>query len=330
MPARRGRRIGPRRLAVAILVLAVLGLNGVAWMQAWTMTHYTASGARTPPPEALSWPARAWTVLTGVSIPRPQNTQTPADLGLAYEVRRIALPTGETLEAWWVPQPTVRGVVLLFPAYATSKESLLAPAAAFHTQGYSTLLVDFRGAGGSSGSDTTLGAREGQDVAAAARYARLAWPGRPLVLYGISMGAAAVLHAVAQEGVQPAALILESPYDRLLDTARNRFASMGLPAFPGAELIVFWGSVQHGFDGFGLNPVDYAPTVTCPTLLLHGEQDPRVTVAQNAAIYARLGGRKQLVSFLGAGHELLIAAAPDHWQRSVAGFLAGIAPGAQP
>ncbi len=220
-----------------------------------------------------------------------------------------------------MPHSQPHGIVLMFPGYAESKESLLAPAAALYEMGYDTLLVDFRGAGGSSGQDTMLGVREGNDVALAVDYARHNWPGRPIVLYGVSMGAAAVLRAVASEDVQPAALILESPFDSLLDTVGNRFHSMGLPAFPAAELLIFWGGVQQGYNGFAHNPADYARSVKCPVLLMHGERDPRVTTEQARAIYDHLGGPKQFVSFPGAGHEALIAVAPGVWKESVDGFL---------
>jgi len=181
--------------------------------------------------------------------------------------------------------------------------------------------VDFRGSGGSSGDDTTLGVREAADVALSVAYARRIWPEQPLVLYGISMGSAAVLRAIAAAGVRPDAVILESPFDRLLATTRNRFRAMGLPAFPSAELLLFWGGVQQGFDGFAHNPVDYAAGVDCPALLLHGERDPRVTVEQAGMVFERLPGPKERVLFPGAGHEMLIAAAPELWYQSVARFL---------
>jgi len=190
-----------------------------------------------------------------------------------------------------------------------------------HAAGYDTLLVDFRGAGGSSGSDTTLGVREAEDVAHSVAYAERTWPGRHIILYGVSMGAAAVLRAIAIEDVKPNAVILESPFDSLLGAVGNRFHAMGLPAFPSAELLVFWGSVQQEFDGFTHNPVEYARSVECPALLLHGELDPRVTVEQNALIFERLAGQKQLVSFPGAGHESLIVDAPEAWKQHVADFL---------
>jgi alpha-beta hydrolase superfamily lysophospholipase len=69
--------------------------------------------------------------------------------------------------------------------------------------------------------------REAEDVAAAFVYARESWPGQPIVLYGVSMGSAAILRAVAVEGVRPAGLILEGAFDRLLTT--SVFAHPHLP-----------------------------------------------------------------------------------------------------
>jgi len=316
-----------RRLGGIALVGGFLLLNGVAWMQTWAMTHFADAGQPPPHMESLSVPQKAWLVLTGVQVARPRNDHTPRDVGLAYEVRRIPVGSGESLEAWWMPQTQPRGLVLLFPGYASSKESLLARAVVFHDLGYDALAVDFRGAGGSSGQDTTLGVREATDVAQAVAYARQTWPARRLVLYGVSMGSAAVLRAVAQEGVRPAAVILESPFDRLLTTVRNRFRVMGLPAFPSAELMVFWGSVQHGFNGFAHNPADYAAAVQCPALVLHGDQDTRATTAEARAVYDRLAGPKQFVDFPGAGHDVPVAGEAQAWRAPVARFLDGLPAG---
>jgi uncharacterized protein len=64
------------------------------------------------------------------------------------------------------------------------------------------------------------------------------------------MGAVAVVRAVAVAPVNPSAVIVEGLYDRILSAIRNRFGSMGLPSFPSAELLAFWGGVQMGFPAF--------------------------------------------------------------------------------
>src|SRR5918912_4044483 len=98
-------------------------------MQARAMTHYSQGGERTPRIEDMAALQRGWAVVTGVNVPRPRNEHTPADAGLDYQVRRIGIPgpggQGQELEAWYVPARQARAIVLMFPGYAESKESLL-------------------------------------------------------------------------------------------------------------------------------------------------------------------------------------------------------------
>ena len=274
-----------------------------------------------PTIEVLSLQEKVRAVFLGIRVARPENSATPRDVGLTYTEQRIALPAG-AIDTWIIEVPRSRGVVLLFPGYASSKDSLLAPAAALHEQGYTTILADFRGAGGSTGSDTTLGVREADDVAVVFAAARARWPDQPLVLYGVSMGSAAIVHAVATRGLAPTALILESPFDSLLHTAAARFQAFGLPATPSAQALIFWGGVQQRQNGFAFSPADDARRVRCPTLILHGERDPRATTAQSRAVFDQLGGEKVFSEFPDTGHALLIVTNPQDWQRVVLPFLA--------
>jgi pimeloyl-ACP methyl ester carboxylesterase len=107
----------------------------------------------------------------------------------------------------------------------------------------------------------------------------------------------------------------------LTSTAANRFASMGLPAFPAVHLLIFWGGVQEGFNGFRHNPVEYARDVPCPVLLLHGAKDTRVTREQAESIFRNFPGEKEFVVFPNAGHESYLGAAPAKWTESVSRFL---------
>ncbi len=241
------------------LTLAIfLVLNVLSYVGAYALNHFSAPG---------HW---------RLGLPRPINSKLPADMGLKYVTQRIPISQNEWLETWFIPAQNSRsqGTVILFPGNAGSKaKQLLAPIQVFHGLGYDTLLVDFRGVGGSSGNTTTLGARESKDVALAISYAQRSDFKRPFVLYGVSMGSAAILTAIAREKVNPDAVILELPFARLLNAVRSRLRVVGVPTFPMAELLVFWESIQHRFNGFVHNPVTYASQVKCPTLLMHGKLD---------------------------------------------------------
>jgi alpha-beta hydrolase superfamily lysophospholipase len=312
-----------KRLATLCVLLLLVVPNVLAYRHARAMMHFTPAGTRTKRPEGLSAGEKVGVILNGVTIPRPENSVTPAQGGLPFEVHRFPSRDGIELEAWYVPRSPSRGLVLLFHGYASCKSLLISEAQAFRELGYATLLMDFRGSGGSSGDETSVGVYEADDVAAACDYARAHWPGEPLILYGQSMGSAAILRAVAVRGVEASALVLECPFDRLLSTVENRFTAMGVPAFPGARLLVFWGGVQCHFNGFGHNPADYARDVRVPTLMLHGARDPRVTTTQVEAVFANLAGPKQFELFPDVGHEAYVARNPVRWKTRVGEFLAG-------
>ncbi len=310
-----------KTVAGLILAAALIALNAVAFMHAWAMTHFVQGGTRTASPEALSRLQKVKLLVTGVKVPKPVNEHSPASLGLAFETHRLAGDDRDELEAWYVPREPSRGLVVMFHGYASCKSEILREAAAFHELGFAALLVDFRGSGGSSGSTTSVGVFEADDVERVWEYVAERWPREPRIMFGQSMGGAAVLRAVAVHELRPDALIVECPFDRLSSTVGNRFTAMGLPSFPLAQLLVFWGGVQQGFNGFGHNPAEYANLVTVPTLMLHGDQDPRVTLNQAQSIFDNLAGAREFEVFHGAGHESYVARDAKHWNRVVRQFL---------
>lgn len=307
-----------RRRVVWGLALVFGLLNVVLALHAWRFTHFTTDAApRTRNPEKLPTAEKIKIILTGFSNPKPVNLAPPA---FPYEDVMLASPNGR-LAAWYGAVPAARGTVILCHGYTSDKSRLRPEAAYFRQLGYAVLLLDFSGNGASEGYQTTIGYREADDVAAAFRWTQARQPGRPVVLYGVSMGAVAILRAEAERGVRPAANIVECPYGSMLQTAENRFVSMHLPPVPLANLLVFWGSVENGYWAFGLNAGEYARRVSTPTLLLWGTADPRVTRAETDTIFAHLAGPRQRVDFAGSGHEPYWHKHPVQWQRAIGRFL---------
>ena len=312
-----------------LLSLTSFGLlNAVAFMHAWRLTHFTtASGPRSPKPEQLTGRQKLTLLLTGIRNPKPLCGPRP-DFPVATVT--IASPNGP-LEAWYARPDSgrCRGTVALFHGYTSSKSHLAAEAGGFRRLGYAVLLVDQAGNGNSAGFRTTVGYREAYDVAAAVRWLATGQPQhqapgtkpQALILFGVSMGAVAILRAEAELGVRPTANILECPYGNMRQTAYNRFAALHVPARPLADMLVFWGGVQNGFWAFGLNAERYARRIHTPTLLLWGTADPRVTRAETDAIFANLAGPKARHDFVGVGHEPYLPRHPAEWQQQVRAFL---------
>jgi alpha-beta hydrolase superfamily lysophospholipase len=310
--------------AAAAVFVAV---NIVAYLHARAMLRFSDATAKTKNPERLGTAHKLRVLLTGIDNPRPADAATPAAYALPFESRRIASSAGVTLGAWLIPHPAPVGCAVLLHGYTASKAQLLAEAAELNARGYAALLVDFRGSAESSERYTTVGYAEADDVKAAIDYAvrELNFPA-PIV-YAKSMGAAAFLRAIAVYDLPVRAVVLESVFDRMVSTVKQRFYSMGIPATPltpVAELLVLWGGVQFGFWAFAHNPIDYARACRIPVLMLHGTEDPRATLAQARSVFDALPGSKTLVDFPGAGHEALLQVDRTRWTNALDTFLTSL------
>ncbi|MBE9117878.1 alpha/beta hydrolase [Lusitaniella coriacea LEGE 07157] len=297
-----------RRSRTKLLGCAIAGLiaiNAPVYLLAYHMTHVRLPGEK------------------GIGVPKPQNSTTPEARGLSYTTHRIPINKTEWLEAWLIPtqQATSKGTVLLFPGnHGTKGSQLIPPAQSFSALGYDSLLIDFRGAGGSSGNTVTIGMKEAQDVSITFKYAQQMNSKSPIILYGVSMGSAAILRAIAKEKIKPDGVIVELPFSRLVNAIRSRLQHHRIPGFPTAEWVVFWGGIQHGVNGFAHNPVEYAKAVDCPVLVIHGEQDKWTTEAEIEALFKNLQGSKTLVTSPEAGHHQLIGVDRNLWDSSVKNF----------
>lgn len=280
-------------------------INGLAYFGAYTLTHYNDS------------------MLPGLAFaPKPENARNPAEFGLDYATERITINENEWLEAWRIPyygEP--KGTVLLFPGNGGNKaHQLMLPASIFNQLGYHALMVDFRGQGGSSGTSATMGLRESKDVAYAVAHAEQIGLPKPYVLYGVSAGSAAIMKAI-DDGLQPDAAVLEMPFAYFMPAVKRRMKAQDFPTTGIAELLVLWGSIQHGENGFFHNPANYAESITAPTIILHGEKDRWTNLEEIDTIYDRLQGPKELVVFPNTGHSLLVTVDESLWTQSIGDFL---------
>ena len=308
-----------RRLLWCALAAVVL-LNALAFSEAWSMTHYITSGARTKSLEKLTLGEKCRILLLGPTVTRPQNKLNPADYRLDTRTVYLESSGGHRVEAWRTIVPGAPAV-LMFPGYACSKDTLLRAAQEFSKKGFEVWMVDFRGCGGSSGNTTSIGWHEADDVAAVFAAAHTEYPGRKLLLYGQSLGASAVLRAAGSKGVLPDAIIVEAPFDSLLQTIGNRLSTLGLPRFPFSHLLVFWGGVQQGFNGFDHSPAQFARQIRVPTLVMMGENDTRVGLQAGKLIASNLADYGAFHIFKGRRHAFLVQDATEEWNETVTAFL---------
>ncbi len=303
---------------VGVCLLLLVGVNVILYNHAYHFTHFAPAGtAKTARPEQLSFGEKLSLAFTGIRNPKPVNAIRPRE---PFRVVHLQNERKNRLEGWYIGAKDAKGTVVLFHGYTSTKSQLLTEAGAFRELGFNTLLMDLSGHGGSGGHVTTIGYYEAADVAAAYAYARTI--DDRVILYGVSMGAAAILRAVPAYGLQPDALVLECPFATMLQATRNRFRIMHLPEYPLAELLVFWGGWQNDYDGVRHNPADYARQVRVPTLLMYGLRDQRVIRPEVDSIYRNLRGPKELVYFKNLEHQSYCKKEPQRWRTVVSRFLA--------
>ncbi|MFC0772808.1 alpha/beta hydrolase [Terrimonas alba] len=306
-----------KRFLWITLILFCL-MNLIAYLHAYKFTHFDKAGVvKTKGASHLSFGQKLKALFAGVNNPRPQANELPNE-----KFETLKLKSNKTIECWWVPTDAAKGSVILFHGYGGEKSSMLDKAAIFREMGYNTLLVDFMGAGGSEGNQTTIGYYEAAQVKTAFDFLNNKGE-KNIILFGTSLGAVAIMKAQKDYHLKPTALLLECAFGSMLKTVQARFASMNVPSLPMADLLVFWGGVQNGFNAFDHNPIDYAEAISIPTLLLYGEKDEKVSRKEIDDIFKNLTGPKKLITYPLAGHENYLNKYRDNWKADISLFLQG-------
>jgi pimeloyl-ACP methyl ester carboxylesterase len=291
-------------------------MNVVAIFHSYKFTHFAASNiVKTKDAKELSTEQKIKTLIFGVSNPRPVNKTVPD-----REYETIKLKSNREIECWSIRTVNSKGTVILFHGFAGDKSSMLDKSEIFLGLGYNTFVVDFMGSGGSEGNQTTIGFFEAEQVKTCFDY--LTEKGEQnIYLFGTSMGSAAAMKAICDFDIKPKGLIIECPFGSMYKTVCARFRTMNAPTFPLAGLLVFWGGLQNGFWAFGHNPTEYAKKINCPTLLLYGAKDEKVSREEIDNILNNLVGQKKLKIYPEAGHENYLSKYKDDWTRDIQEFL---------
>lgn len=259
----------------------------------------------------LRWPMSALLIgllvflIPFVAALHPLHTvpkRTPAALGLAFEDVRFSTADGVELAAWLIPHPHPRGNLIFCHGHGRNRGHVAALLPTFHDLGLNVLAFDFRGHGDSAGHTSTFGFLEVQDLLAAETYLRRRCPDRPLLLAGVSLGAAVSLQALPQmpfvRGVWS-----EGAFARFGDAVDYKFSM--LPRFLRAPLIgsysmLAWLECRLWLPS--VNPVDCLENRTIPIFFCHGECDELVPLGEGEMLYERYGGPKRHWWVAGASH----------------------------
>lgn len=217
-------------------------------------------------------------------------------------------PDGTRLAGTWRPHPDADGrTLILLHGLAEGRTSMQTRANGIHVRGWNVASLDSRAYGDSGGPLGSFGGREAGDLIAwvDALSARVGPSIRPAV-WGRSMGAAVALRSSVDD-VRITAIVLEAPYIDLRITAATLLRRYRIPASTLMSPLVLRRAAR--LAGVRLDrprPIDLAPRVTVPTLILRGTSDLLVSDAETSALATALGGPVERVEVPGARHSQVV------------------------
>lgn len=303
----------------AVIALFVL-LNVGIIIQAYSLTHFDKVAAPLSPDYKPTFGETVKIAICGLRVPKPTPKKYPAR---PYDTLHIAVKENEHLEAWLLHTDSLKhGLVIAFHGYMDEKSSMLDRADVLLNMGYDVLLVDFMGAGGSYGIQTTMGFLEAENVKAAYDYATIKLQEEKITLLGFSMGAAAIMKAQHDYDMLLKAVILEAPYATFKGTVNKRLDKLHIPYWPVSNLFTFWTGAINGFNASDANPIDYGKKINIPTLVMCGEKDPNIPKEETMSIYDQLAAKdKKIKIFEESAHESYLIKYPEEWTSIVRHFL---------
>ena len=199
-----------------------------------------------------------------------------------------------------------RFIVCVHGYRANAAKNFAGSAQWFHENGSTMLFVDERCCGKSEGRYITFGAREKYDVMDWADWLNKRNPDKlPLYLYGVSMGATAVLSA--SEYVLPdnlAGIIADCGFTSMLDICALCLKKWyGLPAFPLMQTMDLLCREEAHFRMEEADAEKALRKCKVPVLFLHGTEDDFVPPSHTIRNYhACAAPGKDIVWIEGAGH----------------------------
>ncbi len=259
-----------------------------------------------------------------------REARAPSEHGLDVGPVQFVAEDGVRLHGWWNAGDGRSPVIVFVHGLNRSRVELLERAARSRERGYGALLIDLRNHGESDDAYTTLGVHESRDVCAAVRFAASRAGGRPLALWGVSLGAStALLSAGACPSVSD--VIADSAFLSFDETVSHHFELITrLPSFPIADLIVGLTRRRMGFaleDGDVERAVARRPEVA--VLFIAGSDDVRMP--PELARRLRAASTNPLSDLLvveGASHGRAFQTAPDAYLGAVFRFLEAVMPAA--
>lgn len=295
----------------------------------------------------VPWFLTGITTSSGFHFRDPNDRKTPKDFGLDFHPVEFHTVDGILLRGWYIPAPVTqgeaRGTIIYTHGLNRTRVEMLPEAVFAHTLGYNGLVFDLRHQGQSGGKITTIGYQERLDAESAVQYAlNKENASRPIVLWGVSMGAAAALMAAA-ESQDVTSVISDSTFLNYKELIRHHYTLFlgiirrrwwwfpPLPSFPLADEVLYWSAWRGHFSPSDFDLEKAVRRINPrPVLFICVEGDQRMPPEYARTLFAdATSPLKKLVELGGTRHGEGFRLATKQYEEAVRQFLASL-PGGPP
>lgn len=245
------------------------------------------------------------------------------------EIKNVKFKTVDniSLSGIVIKRPKAKANLLLCHGYRSSKELMYGYIDLFPD--FNIMLFDFRAHGQSEGKIISIGCHEFKDVSASAGFMKEFVRGQnneqlPLIVLGISMGAASMIKAASLEPNLCDALIVDSTFSDLHKILIKGFSiKAGLPYYP------FFPIIRRIFEFVAdckvceMNPAKCVEKITKPILFIHSCNDNFISPKHGLRLYehANLSRYADIWIAPKCRHGWLHSYYSDRYKRKVNSFL---------
>jgi len=247
---------------------------------------------------------------------------------VAFREVEFASADGIKLSGWYLPHENSPVTIVYCHGLFRSRLEMLERAEELSRQGYAGLLMDFRRHGKSGEALTSMGYLERLDVIGAVHYLKDSLQIQtPIVVYGVSMGAAAALLAAAEDPAI-AGLIIDSSFLSFDETITHHAKLFfNLPKFPVASALILFTKWRVGFKAEDLDLQRAVQKIgDRPILFIAGDEDTRMPPEIAQTLYAASpSSHKNIVIIPQASHGAAFRVDPETCTKAILDCLQKVA-----
>ena len=212
---------------------------------------------------------------------------------------------------------------IVIHGYMSEGKAMTRFAQKFEEKGYNVLMLDLRGHGLSEGKYIGMGWHDRLDIIDWINYILEKNSDSKIILYGISMGASAVMMTTGEELPNNVKLaVVDCGYTCAWDEFSYQLSELfDLCEFPILHAASTWCKINAGYSFKEASCIEQLKKSRIPTLFIHGDADDFVPFEMLETVYEAASCEKEKLIVQGATHGLSSATEPELYWDTVNRFI---------